>query len=187
LLAANRARKLKDIIIYFTLAQYILSAIAFELLSLMSKKIALYQMINSTVLAFVMFYCFYKIKHGTTQKHLPKNNLPWLGAYFTATLFCLIGLPFTSTFMFEIIILREAMNSMPMLVLGLLIAMFLFTVSVLHVLQDYVFNERAIRDFSIKLSLFEHVAFLILISFNVINGLFPSFAVQMIYSGLNYL
>jgi NADH:ubiquinone oxidoreductase subunit 5 (subunit L)/multisubunit Na+/H+ antiporter MnhA subunit len=187
LLAANRARRLKDTIIYLVLSQYALSAIALQFSSLNSEKIALYQMANTALLALLMLYCLYKIKKGSAEKRVLKNNLPWLGAYFTASLFCFIGLPFTSTFISEIIIIREALNILPLLAVGLLIAMLLFTISVLHVLQDYVFKEKAIKDFSIKLSPFEHLVFLVLIAFNVMSGLFPSFAIEMIYSGVHSL
>lgn len=187
LLAANRARKLSDIVIYLAFSQYALSVMAMQLLSLSSEKIALYQFVNATLLLLLMLYSLYKIKQGSTHTYLKKNNLPWLGAYFTATLFCLIGLPFTSTFISEVIITREAMNNMPLLVVGLLIAMLLFTITVLHVLQDYVFKEKAIKDFSIKLSPSEHLLFLGLIAFNIINGLFASSAIQIIYSGAHAL
>jgi NADH:ubiquinone oxidoreductase subunit 4 (subunit M) len=187
LLAANRAARIRDVVFYIIFSQYFLGVIASQLSTSVSRVIAIYQIINTTLISLLFFYFLSKIKICKIDECFKKNNLPWLATYFSAGLFLSIGLPFTSTFISEILIMREMMVFNPVFVVVLMVAMFLFTVSVLHALQDYVFKEKSIRRFSIRLSFFDHSVFCFLILFNVIGGIFPSVFINAISTGVQSL
>jgi len=179
LITANRARELKHIFLFLMLSQYTLALIALQFKSINSIKIAYFQFINITLLSLLMLMVLHKIKSGQKLSYTVKNNLPWLGAYLTAILFCLIGLPFTSTFMSEVIILKEVILH-PALVLAILFVIVLFAISILHALQDHVFKFPAILRLSIQLSRLEHAAFIGILFFNFLNGLYPSYILKLL-------
>lgn len=180
LLTANRASDLKYVLLFLTLSQFTLALIAYQLFSTDAVKIAYFQLINTTSLSLLMMVVLHKIKYGKKLIHMVDNNLPWLGAYLTAVLFCLIGLPFTSSFISEVIILKETIRVSLILTTALLIVIVLFAVSILHTLQDYIFKASAIERLSIRLSKAEHLLFIGWLLFNLLNGLYPSYILRIL-------
>ncbi len=180
LLIANRARQLKHIFLFLSLAQFTLALIALQGMSANSIKIASFQFINTTLLSLLMLIVLRKIKYGQKMPHMIDNNLPWLGAYLTAVLFCLIGLPCTSTFISEIIILKEVVVIHPLLAIGILLAIVLFAISILHTLQDYIFKGSAIAGLSIRLSKLDHSLFTGILLFDFLNGVYPSYILKLL-------
>ena len=98
----------------------------------------------------------------------------------------MIGLPFTPMFITEIAVLTEAMASMPIVVVGLLASMLLLTIGVLHTLQDHVFKKSRIKNLSIPLSLSSHCIYIMLIIFNIVKGVMPTWLIGLLYRGAHY-
>ncbi|MCW5589892.1 MAG: hypothetical protein KIT27_09570 [Legionellales bacterium] len=180
LITANRARQLKHIFILLIGSHCALAIIALRVMSVTSTKIAYFQFIHITLLCLLMMLVLYKIKSGKKLVHAVENNLPWLGAYLTAILFCFIGLPFTAAFISETIILKELIAIQPGTLLLLLIAIMLSAITVLHTLQDSIFKASAIQKLSVQLSPLDHFLFISILFFNLINGVYPEILLKIL-------
>ncbi len=93
----------------------------------------------------------------------------------------------TPSFISEIFIMKQLVSTYSLCVLIFVVTMILLAIAVLHALQEYIFNFSMARQFAVKLSGIDHVFCLAVIFFNVINGIFPLFFMNMISRGVGLL
>ncbi|MBB71920.1 MAG: hypothetical protein CMF50_05930 [Legionellales bacterium] len=108
------------------------------------------------------------------------NRLPWCHFYLSVILIVFIGLPGTSSFMTEILLMQMLIAKAPLAMILLPVTVLFISLAVLNCLQKTIFNPRALRQHAAKLSPSTHILVLTAITINLINGLAPTYALNTI-------
>lgn len=171
--AANRAARLRDRCVWLVMGQACLILITLLLPETSMARLAVFQLLNLGFSVVVLVLIFIKVHRGERKPTVITNQFPAMATYFTIAMFCLIGLPGTSTFVTELLVFQQVLQTdawlMPVLMLGFV----LLAVAILHILQDFLFNRRAVARFAIPLLGVEHAIFVLTLGYNVISGLLP--------------
>jgi NAD(P)H-quinone oxidoreductase subunit 5 len=171
--AANRAPRLRARCLYLLLGQVSLALLTLSLPSSRLPGLAIFQMVNLVFIAALFLLLFTKVQQRGVNIDVKKNQFPAAASYLTIGLFCLIGLPGTSTFITELLVFRELVHAPLYLLLMVMLAFVLLAIAILHALQDFVFNAVAVERFAVKLSWFEHFILVLMLAYNIISGFLP--------------
>lgn len=171
--AANRANRLRDRCVGLVLGQACLVLITLLLPQPVSGHLALFQLINLGFTGVVLMLIFLKMQRAERKPVVIGNQFPATATYFTIAMFCLIGLPGTSTFVTELMVFHVVLQAEPALLFVLMLGFVLLAVAILHILQDFLFNRRAVARFDVPLLAVEHVIFVVTLGYNVVSGLVP--------------
>ncbi|MBI2791730.1 MAG: hypothetical protein HYX61_07215 [Gammaproteobacteria bacterium] len=100
------------------------------------------------------------------------NKLSSWGVYMMIFLFALMGLPGSVSFNWWFSILLSFIHN-PYLIILIVIASIVLAISILHILQDYVFSLKKTASFQ-DFQIVKHMVLSGIITFNIICGLYPA-------------
>lgn len=185
LIAANRGQSMKQGFTYLAFSQICFLLLIFILPGNSEKVLGVYYLVNSGVLVLAFGLLVNYHKNSTAQHIIPFNKLTWFNVYITAILFSFVGLPGTSSFISETLIIQELLKYIPWMNLVYLANMMMLAITILHALQTYVFNPSISSRLNIQLSPLMHAVCILVIAINVFNGIFPNVFFGMVTHRIN--
>ncbi len=180
LVIANRAKTLKLLLIFLALVVVLMTCIALTLTPVEVKIIGIFQLINSGLLMLGLLLVSRQCRIRLPLDTIIKNRLPCCYFYMSLGLMMLIGIPGTASFVSEFYLLDALLQINWIFAVLISFAMILLTLVVLHGLQVYFFNPAAIRRYAVPITVKLHVILIAIIVFNVFNGIYPHFLLNMI-------
>ncbi len=177
ILVANRLRTLNQLIHSISCIVILVTILLYCLTEKASYAIAFYYLI-SHLLLIVAFINILKFRHkqfanNTAKVHIKHNQLPLCHFYFSLFLLMMIGIPGTSSFIAELFLLKQILQSHLFTLIIVCITFWMLALMVLHALQVHFFNPNAINLYAVKLPLRIHLFSIGVIVFNLIIGLYP--------------
>jgi NADH-quinone oxidoreductase subunit M len=174
LVIANRAKTLRDLMIYLLVIVVALSNIACFLGTVQGKIIALFYIINLRALFAALWPLMSQYYQKTLHISTQADRLPQRAFYLGIILMLLVGLPGSASFIGEFFILHGLMSQHMYWSVIIAFPIILMALVVLHILQIYVFNPSNISRVNLSLSPSLHLLCWSSIGFNVFNGVHPS-------------
>ena len=174
-LVLNRLRTLQHIFLWLAMI-----ALCFAMLGLFNTQSALHRIgcfhvINMIWLMLLLALITLSRRQHTptnTQRYLRFNKLPWRVFYLSMGLLLMIGIPGSASFVTEFYLFHAFANSAGTLLLyG--VVMFLLSISIMHILQVFVFDHDHISARGIPLPWWSHGCCWLAIGINVANGMWP--------------
>lgn len=155
LLMANRAKNLFDLFVLLSIAHLCLFAVDFAYIKIFNRG-----MILSFLMIFLGIGWLVSQAKGVNHKRqiVAENRLTSWGIYMAISLFLLIGIPGTASFIFWFNLISHAKTDLFM-VLGLMMTNILLTIVALHTLQDYVFSLQDSHEIMNNKKLQAHIIF----------------------------
>ncbi|MFO1256887.1 MAG: proton-conducting transporter membrane subunit [Gammaproteobacteria bacterium] len=105
------------------------------------------------------------------QNAIVGNHLTLWGFYLTFSLFLMIGIPGSASFILWYSLISQTINA-PHIMISMMIFNVLLAIVILHALQDYAFNQDITRELSSNKRLKAHALFIPIIFINVFLGIF---------------
>ncbi|MGE3318934.1 MAG: proton-conducting transporter membrane subunit [Candidatus Berkiella sp.] len=170
LLMANRAKNLFDLVLLLSITHINLLAISYNNLKIPNLELTFCLLSVFMGLLWLLSQSTYSRQNR--QQSL-KNRLSLFGTYLAISLFLIVGIPGTASFIFWLNLLSSATSNMPMII-GLMFANILLAVTVLHTLQDHVFNLQETHEINSNRKIQAHIIFVSIIFCNIYFGLFSS-------------
>jgi len=180
LIAANRARSLRQIMLCLFVTTVALSNIAYFIGTVQGKIIALFYMINISILFAALWLLLNQYSQQPLYVSTRFNRLPPRDLYLSIILMLFIGVPGTASFIGEFFILHGLMSISIYWLIMIAFPMILLAVVVLHTLQIYVFSSVNISRANLSLSPGTHFLCWISIGFNIFNGVYPSWLLHIL-------
>lgn len=174
LLVANRVATLPHFLLTLLLMVFSFTNLACGLGEGRMDLIAIFQWINNILI--VAGFSLLLIRRQSCLRFDPlvQNRLPWCHFYMSLLLILLIGIPGTASFITEFYLLGALLQVHIVFALLLGMSLLLLALVVLHVLQLHFFNPKAIMQYAVSLSPGLHMICILIIAFNIFNGLYPS-------------
>lgn len=166
LLIANRARILANAFMMLGIVHFCLFAIAYQ--DMFNPQILIPY---CTIFGGLLWLAWQADDLKNNRKVVVENRLTQWGLYLAISLFLLIGIPGTASFIFWFNLITH-MITHPFIILGFMIANVLLAIVVLHILQDYVFNLRGSHELAENKKSLGGMIFLIIILTNLYFGIF---------------
>ncbi|MBN9288945.1 MAG: hypothetical protein BGO43_08340 [Gammaproteobacteria bacterium 39-13] len=168
LLMANRAQNLFQLGILLCIAHICLLTLDFTYIKAFNLKMAL----SSSMIIFGLGWLISQTNHSSHKRlAVSENRLTLWGFYLSVSLFLLIGIPGTASFIFWFNLITHATTNY-FIALGLMTANILLSVVVLHALQDYVFKLHGSHEIAENKKIHTHIIFASIIVCNLYFGMF---------------
>jgi len=174
-LVLNRLKTLQHIFLWLAMI-----SLCFAMLGLFNAQPALHRIgffhvINMIWLMLLLALITLSRRQQTptnTQRYLRFNKLPWRVFYLSMGLLLMIGIPGSASFVTEFYLFHAFANSASTLLLyG--VVMFLLSISIMHILQVFVFDHDHISARGIPLPWWSHGCCWLAIGINIANGMWP--------------
>ncbi len=193
-LVAMSQKDLKYVVAYSSVSHMGIVLLGICSLNVLSLNGAVFQMFSHgimTGLFFALVGCVYGRTHTRILSEMGglAKLAPFLAVAFTIAGLTSLGLPGTSGFVAELLVLLGAFRSYPVLTVIAATGVVITAIYVLRVLQKiffarlgdrYISKEKAISDAALS----EKIPLSILISLLIILGMWPSFLIDVINSGV---
>jgi len=193
-LAAMSQKDLKYVVAYSSVSHMGIVLLGICCLNTLSLNGAVFQMFSHgimTGLFFALVGCVYGRTHTRILSEMGglAKLAPFLAVAFTIGGLASLGLPGTSGFVAEFLVLFGAFQSYPVLTVIAATGIVITAIYVLRVLQkiffgklsaQYISKEKTISDATLS----EKIPLSILISFLIILGVWPAFLIDVIKSGV---
>lgn len=168
LLMANRARILFDTIFLLAIAH-----VCLFILSCSYTNTPHLEMIVPYLTIFLGLFLVVRQKNTLPYKHktLVENRLSNWGVCLAISLFLLLGIPGTTSFIFWFNLMSSAVVN-PVIVLGLIITNILLAIVVLHALQEHVFNLQNSHEIADNKKWLIYMIYAVIIFSNLYFGIF---------------
>ena len=173
--AANRGTRLQRILLWLGLFELALINLAFMSDGAAVTEVGIYHLINMGAL-FIM--ATFLIHYTTTMpnrslKYLNNNQLGWRKAYVATMLILMLGIPGTGSFITEYYIFNSLITSHALYALWFGLIMIVLSISILHCLQLYIFDQNPLYNNPSPLPPMMHIASWSVIGLNVVSGIQP--------------
>lgn len=170
LLMANRAKNLFDLVLLLCISYISLLVIAYN-----HVKMPNFEMLFCLLSVLVgLLWLLHQSSYSRQQTQQSSNNrLSLFGTYLAIALFLIVGIPGTASFIFWFNLLSSTTSSIS-IIIGLMIANIVLAITVLHTLQDHVFNLQETHEINSNKRIQTHIIFASIIFCNIYFGLFSS-------------
>lgn len=174
LIAVNRENNLdKTMQLMLAVVVYI-SNVALLTSRQSSIAISYFHIINLLPIVIGSLLLLYQGKSQKQKITIQYNRLPWRHFYLSAFLMLLIGIPGSASFITELYIFKQLLYVNLFTYLMFALSIWLLALIVLHALQMHFFNPNAISYYTGKLPVWLHAVSIMIILFNIYNGIVPS-------------
>ncbi|WP_440682222.1 proton-conducting transporter transmembrane domain-containing protein [Cysteiniphilum halobium] len=183
LIASNRSFSLKQFVIYLTLFEGFFICFVIYFGNVEMTKIGVFHMINITLTILMLFSLILSNNKSpkTDLSELESNKLPSRFFYLIFALLMLVGIPGTSSFVSEFMILNimfsEGYYIACILVLSIIV---LLSITIMHAIQLYVFNLNYTEFHYAKVRVYQHIFFITVVLINIFSGIAPNILIQHI-------
>lgn len=179
---ANRAKHLLRIWMWILILEVSFISIGLAEKNIFLHKVIIFHLCNilMVILMMAILMAGKKRQNKRAQTYLKFNRLPWFMFYLSTGLLLIIGIPGSASFIAELFLLNQLLQSNMTAMIFYSFAMLLLSIVILHTLQTYVFdNERLIYSKK-NLGTMAHFICCFTIIFNIVNGLDPSLLLNVI-------
>lgn len=170
LLMTNRGKSLTNIFILLFFSHMYLITIVFTNIIANNFK-SYFILLTQYASVFLGLWLLIRESKHKSHKVAYTNKLSSWGVYMMIFLFLLMGLPGSVSFNWWFSILLSFIHN-PYLIVLIVIASIVLAISILHILQDYVFSLKNTASFQ-EFLIVKHIVLSGIITFNIICGLYP--------------
>ncbi len=175
LLIANRVSHLKHLLVTLMIFSVCVSYLAIIFGQQQVSVVGVFHLVNVISTIIGLFVLNKGQCHGSQNYLFYDNRLPLRHFYICIFLILLIGIPGTSSFISEYYLLMGLLQANILFACFFIVAMLLLSLVVLHALQVYFFNPNVRRLCSEPVSKLTHASSVLLIGFNLFNGVHPAY------------
>lgn len=181
-IAANRGAQFRGILIWLGLFELAMINLALVSDGRVVSTIGFYHLLNiGTLLVVLSILVFYQQETSPTQLlEYSHNKLGWRKAYVATMLILMLGIPGTASFVTEYYIFDSLIAWHVIYALLFGFAMIVLSISILHCLQLYIFDQNPIYKNYSQLSLSMHVMSWLVIGVNLISGVHPIWMLNLV-------
>lgn len=150
-----------------------------------NKSMIWFYLVNELLISLALFALINNQNKVTLQKSkqlyfLRNNKLPIAAFYICVLLFLMIGVPGSSSFVYDFYLFNQIISSHIVIGILMLIPFGLLSLVSLHTMQIYCFKKEAALHYSKKINWPLHLLVLLVILINVFNGIFPQYVLKLI-------
>lgn len=180
--AANRGQWLASIVGWLGLFELGMISLAFVSDGMGVTTIGLYHLLNmGTLLGVLSMLISYQGTAGAINTpYYQSNRLGWRKVYVATLLILMLGVPGTAAFVTEYYILASLIASHVVYALLFGVAMIILSISILHCLQLYIFDQNPLYDNQTQLPVTMHALSWLVIAINLVSGIHPIVAISLV-------
>ena len=179
--AANRSAQLAGIVGWLGLFELGMINLAFVSDGSAVTKIGFYHLLNmGTLFVIINLLIHYPSSHTNhNHQYTFHNKLGWRKAYVATLLILMLGVPGTASFVTEYYIFANLITHHILYAILFGLCMIILSISILHCLQLYIFDQNPLYKKSLRLSWPMHTLSWLVIGLNLVSGIHPIWTINL--------